>query len=235
MYSICKIYDKTVHLKQRKMTSSTQKNESRTRGQKKPFTPHQARLLGEILREEGNFRDLAMFCVGIDTMLRAGDLLKLTVADVMDTVTGNIKVDFEVVQTKTGRAETETQKYKAPKMVLVELSATSQDALVRWIQESGKTKYDYLFTGLRKSKGTAITVHAYVRIVKRWATLLRLNPEDYGTHSVRRSNASLIFESTNNPEVIRQLLGHTSISNTSYYLGVDKKKALEVARRNRIF
>ena len=204
------------------------------RGQKKPFEPHQCRLLVETLRNAGELRDLALFTTGIDTMLRASDLLKLKVADVVDRVTGNIKLDFEVEQTKTRRAETETQRPKPAKMVLVELSPTSQDALIRWIRESNKTSFDYIFTG-KRFKYQPIGRRAYEKRVKRWAGLLGLNPDDYGTHSVRRSNATLIFESTNNPEVVRQILGHSSLSSTSYYLGIDKRKALEVARRNRIF
>ena len=76
-------------------------NKGKSVGQRKPFTPDQVRLIREILRAEGNLRDLALFCVAIDTMLRASDLLKLKVSDVVEGLDGKIKSEFPVQQQKT--------------------------------------------------------------------------------------------------------------------------------------
>ena len=194
-------------------------NKGKCQGQKKPFDPHQVRLIRDVLRVEGNLRDLALFCVGIDTMLRASDLLKLKVSDIMDDHGGKIKTEFSVQQQKTSQGN------------VVALTPATQDILVKWIKEGGKLSWDYLFTGVRKSKHVPISSRHYRGLVKKWAGMARLNPEDYSSHSLRRTKASLIFQATNNVEVVRQLLGHSSVASTSAYLNVSKRKALEIARR----
>jgi len=188
-------------------------------GQRKPFTPDQVRLIREVLKADGNFRDLALFCVGIDTMLRASDLLTLKVLDVVEGIEGNIRTEIFVMQQKTGKS------------MLVTLTPVAQDALVQWIRKSGKLSWDYLFTGLRKSKDQPIAGNCYRRLVKKWAKMARLDPTEYSSHSIRRTKASLVFQATNNVEVVRQLLGHVSVTSTSAYLGVEKRMALEIARR----
>lgn len=202
-----------------KMPNTEPWNKGRSVGQAKPFTPDQVRLIRDILRAEGNLRDLALFCVGVDTMLRASDLLRMKVCDVVEGDSGKIKLELPIQQQKT----------REPTMVT--LTPVGQDALVKWIRAEGKLSWDYLFTGLHKSRQTPITSTQYRRLVKRWASLARLNPADYSSHSLRRTKASLIFQATGNAEVVRQLLGHSSIASTSAYLNVEKKHALEIARR----
>ena len=204
--------------KDQKLRSSKPWNKGKSVGQKKPFTPEQVKIIRGILREEGSNRDLALFCVAIDTMLRASDLLKLKVGDVMEK-NGDMKTEFEVMQQKTSKGTSVT------------LTPICQDALVKWITQDGKLQWDYLFTGTRKSKHKPITENGYRRLVKKWAIMARLDPSDYSSHSLRRTKASLVFQATNNAEVVRQLLGHSSIASTSAYLGVDKREALEIARR----
>ena len=53
--------------------------------------------------------------------------------------------------------------------------------------------------------------------------------EDYGTHSLRRTKASLIYKRTGNLRAVRILLGHTKIEITVRYLGVDVEDALVLA------
>ena len=59
-------------------------NKGKGVGQMTPFTPEQAQVIRSLLRTEKKFRDLALFNVGLDTMLRASDLLPLKMADVTD-------------------------------------------------------------------------------------------------------------------------------------------------------
>ena len=58
-----------------------------------------------------------------------------------------------------------------------------------------------------------------------------LRREDYGTHSLRRTKAAMIYKATGNLRAIQILLGHTKIENTVRYLGVDIEHALELAER----
>ena len=56
-----------------------------------------------------------------------------------------------------------------------------------------------------------------------------LRKEEYGTHSLRRIKASLIYKATGNLRAVQNLLGHTWIENTARYLGVDVQDALTLA------
>jgi len=192
-------------------------NKGKCLGQMKPLSPDQVQAVKYMLEAERNHRDLALFSTGLDTMLRASDLLKFKVGDVMN-FDGQMKADIQLHQQKTGEA------------AQVALSPYTRDKLKIWITESEKNLYDFLFTGLRRSKHQAITSRHYQALVKRWVRSVKLNPDDYSTHSIRRTKASLVYEVTRNPEVVRELLGQKSIASTSHYLGIDRKKALDVAR-----
>lgn len=61
-----------------------------------------------------------------------------------------------------------------------------------------------------------------------------LRPEDYGTHSLRRTKAAMIYKATGNLRAIQILLGHSKIENTVRYLGVDIEDALELAEHTEI-
>lgn len=62
-----------------------------------------------------------------------------------------------------------------------------------------------------------------------WVTAIGLRPQDYGTHSLRRTKASLIYKQTGNLRAVQILLGHTKIETTVRYLGVDVEDALMLA------
>jgi site-specific recombinase XerC len=60
-------------------------------------------------------------------------------------------------------------------------------------------------------------------------TAIGLRPQDYGTHSLRRTKASLIYKQTGNLRAVQILLGHNKIETTVRYLGVDVEDALMLA------
>lgn len=72
------------------------------------------------------------------------------------------------------------------------------------------------------------------RLVDEWVTAIGLRSEDYGTHSLRRTKAAMIYKATGNLRAIQILLGHTKIENTVKYLGVDIEDALELAEHTEI-
>ena len=74
----------------------------------------------------------------------------------------------------------------------------------------------------------------YARLVDEWVTAIGLRPEEYGTHSLRRTKASMIYRATGNIRAIQLLLGHSKIENTVRYLGVDVEDALLLAERTEI-
>ena len=173
-------------------------------GQKKPFSPDDLRTIRAVLSNQQRWRDLALFCVAIDTMLRSGDVLRLKVEDVTDHA-GNVLETFTHRQKKTGRG------------VLCGLTSTARKALERWIEYSNKMPWEYLFTSERNPTPQPITTGHYHRLVKEWARLAALDARHYSGHSTRRTKASLVFRKAGNAETVRQLLGHSSIEPPRFY------------------
>jgi hypothetical protein len=66
-----------------------------------------------------------------------------------------------------------------------------------------------------------------------WVTGIGLRREDYGTHSLRRTKASIIYKQTGNLRAVQILLGHTKIESTVRYLGVDIEDASPYQREPR--
>lgn len=61
-----------------------------------------------------------------------------------------------------------------------------------------------------------------------------LRSEDYGTHSLRRTKASIIYKATGNLRAVQILLGHTKIESTVRYLGVDVEDALYLSESTEV-
>lgn len=53
----------------------------------------------------------------------------------------------------------------------------------------------------------------------------------FGTHSIRRTKATLIYRRTGNLRAVQLLLGHTRIESTVRYLGVEIDDALAIAEQ----
>ena len=194
-------------------------NKGRAVGPKRPLTPEQVRLIRATLEAGEEWRDLALFSMAIDTMLRAVDLLKIRVDDVIDD-DGRVVDELPVRQQKTATAH------------LVSLTDKTRRAVEQWLTEAGKQPGDILFTAMGRRANRPLTRRHYSALVKRWAKIARVKDVSrFATHSLRRTKAAYIYEMTRNPEVVRQLLGHKSLSATSAYLDIDKARAIAVARR----
>ena len=61
-----------------------------------------------------------------------------------------------------------------------------------------------------------------------------LDPKSYGTHSLRRTKATLIYRRTKNLRAVQLLLGHSKIESTVRYLGIELDDALEIAEQTEI-
>jgi len=184
-------------------------------GQKKPLTRNHIKKIKTLLIAEGNLRDVALFSLSIDSMLRSCDLLKLRVCDLMDT-SDEIPDKIDLQQKKTG------------KTVTIQMQGDTINSLTKWIETSGKASNDFIFTG-RKGTGRPISHVQHTRLVKKWVELLELPSKLYSTHSLRRSKSSIVYAETKDIEVCRQLLGQSNTSATSRYLGIERDDALKVA------
>jgi integrase len=74
-----------------------------------------------------------------------------------------------------------------------------------------------------------MTTRQYGRLVDEWIAEIGLSPDAYGTHSLRRTKAALIYRKTGNIRAVQLLLGHTKLDSTVRYLGVEVEDALAIA------
>jgi integrase len=70
----------------------------------------------------------------------------------------------------------------------------------------------------------------YARLLADWVASIGLDPKVFGTHSLRRTKATLIYRRTGNLRV-QLLLGHTKIESTVRYLGIEVDDALAIAEQ----
>ncbi len=188
-------------------------------GVKKPLKQRQIWAVRFFLDREGRIRDRALFDLAIDSKLRGCDLVKLKIGTL---VTGHdIRTRAMVVQQKTGRP------------VQFEITTEVRASLLAWLQRRGGTVDDFAFPS-RVDHANHLSTRQYARLVDEWVTAIGLRREDYGTHSLRRTKAAMIYKATGNLRAIQILLGHTKIENTVRYLGVDIEDALELAERTEI-
>jgi integrase len=54
-----------------------------------------------------------------------------------------------------------------------------------------------------------------------------LDPKKFGTHSLRRTKAVLIYRRTGNLRTVQLLLGHSKIESTVRYLGIEVDDAIK--------
>jgi integrase len=119
---------------------------------------------------------------------------------------------------------------KTQRPVQFEITAQTRAALVAWIHQAQLRSENYLFPSVLPGS-EHLSTRKYARIVKAWVTAIGLDPTIYGTHTLRRMKASLIYRRTKNLRAIQLLLGHTKLESTVRYLGIEVDDALEMAEQ----
>jgi len=76
-----------------------------------------------------------------------------------------------------------------------------------------------------------MSTRQYARLLAVWLASIGLDPRVYGTHSLRRTKATLIYRRTGNLRAVQLLLGHTKIESTVRYLGIEVDDALAIAEQ----
>lgn len=165
---------------------------------------------------EGRIRDLSLFNLAIDSKLRGCDVVALKVDDVAPS--GYAADRATIRQKKTGRP------------VKFELTETTRQAVDDYLKASGKRSGECLFTG-RRGSHVGLTTRQYARLLGGWVASIGLDPHLFGTHSLRRTKATLIYRRTGNLKAIQLLLGHTKIESTVRYLGIEVDDALAIAEQ----
>jgi integrase len=194
-------------------------NAGRKLGAKRALKPQQVWAIRFWLDQEQRVRDRAMFDLAIDSKLRGCDVVKLRIGDLISG--GQVRSRAIVVQRKTGRP------------VQFELLEPARTSLLAWLECRGGGLDDFVFPS-RIDHAAHISTRQYARLVDEWVTGIGLRRGDYGTHSLRRTKASLIYKRTGNLRAVQILLGHTKIESTVRYLGVDVEDALTLAEGTEI-
>ena len=183
-------------------------------GAKRPLKPKQVWAIRFWLERERRLRDRALFDLAIDSKLRGCDLVKVRIGDLVTG--GRVRARAMVIQQKTGRP------------VQFELLEPARTSILDWLERRGGTLEAFAFPS-RIDPGEHISTRQYARLVDEWVTAVGLRREDYGTHSLRRTKASIIYKQTGNLRAVQILLGHTKIETTVRYLGVEVEDALALS------
>ena len=194
-------------------------NAGRTMGAKRALKPKQIWEIRFYLNQRRRLRDRALFDLAIDSKLRGCDLVKIKIGTLVSGPM--IRTRSMVVQQKTGRP------------VQFEITADARGSLLAWLERRGGTVDDFAFPS-RVNPDGHLSTRQYARLVDEWVTAIGLPSEEYGTHSLRRTKASLIYKATGNLRAIQILLGHSKIENTVRYLGVDVDDALSLSKATEI-
>lgn len=185
-------------------------------GQKLPLSQQQIWSLRMRLEEAGKPRDLALFNLALDSKLRGCDLLAIKISDIATGL--QIGTRGQVLQKKTGRP------------VRFEITKRTKISIQNWMKIADLQPASYLFPS-RQHCSAYLSTRQYARIVKDWARMIGLDPTSYGTHSLRRTKATLIYRQTKNLRAVQLLLGHSNLDSTVRYLGIEIDDALEMSEQ----
>jgi len=194
-------------------------NKGKLVGQKAPFKLQEIWSIRVRLQMQGRLRELAVFNLGIDSKLRACDLVSLRVRDMCHG--DRVAARAIVMQQKTGRP------------VQFEITPATRETVEAWINQAALKPDGYLFPS-RVHASPHLGTRQYARMVDDWVAEIGLDPLAYGTHSIRRTKPTLIYRRTKNLRAVQLLLGHTKLESTVRYLGIEVDDALEIAEQTEV-
>ncbi|MCD6070344.1 MAG: integrase, partial [Microvirga sp.] len=171
--------------------TTTPWNRGKLIGPKPPLKPKEIWSIRVRLQVAQRVRDLALFNLALDSKLRACDLVALRVDDV--ALNGRVRSRATIMQRKTGRP------------VQFEITEQTREALGRWLAKKDLHKGEPLFPS-RVNRRKPMTTRQYARLLASWLRSIGLDPSAYGTHSLRRTKASMIYRRTGNLRAVQLLL-----------------------------
>ena len=194
-------------------------NKGRLIGQKAPLRLKEIWAIRIRLQLAEKTRELALFNLAIDSKLRGCDLVNLRVCDIAQGK--SILPRAMILQRKTHRP------------VQFEITEQTRQSVAAWIERAHVCSGEYLFPS-RVAKSPHLSTRQYARIVTTWVESIGLDSAAYGTHTMRRTKATLIYRRTKNLRAVQLLLGHTKLESTVRYLGIEVDDALEIAEQTEV-
>ena len=191
-------------------------NKGRLTGQKPPLQPKHVWAIRTRLQLANKPRDLALFNLAIDSKLRGCDVVRLLAEEIAPS---GVCVDRATIrQRKTGRP------------VRFEITEQSRQSVVAYLKVRHQAQSPYLFPS-QGCRDRHLSTRQYARLVSGWVESIGLDATLFGTHSLRRTKATLIYRQTGNLRAVQLLLGHTKIESTVRYLGVEVDDALALSEQ----
>lgn len=194
-------------------------NKGRLVGQKAPLKLREIWGIRIRLQLADRTRDLALFNLAIDSKLRGCDLVGLRVCD--------------ITQGKTILLRAMVMRRKTHRPVQFETTEQTRQSVASWIEKAHLCSDQYLFPS-RVTKSPHLSTRQYARVVTTWVESIGLEAAAYGTHTLRRTKATLIYRRTKNLRAVQLLLGHTKLESTVRYVGIEVDDALEIAEQTEI-
>jgi integrase len=122
---------------------------------------------------------------------------------------------------------------KTHRPVQFELTEQTREAAQAWIAQGNLTSDQFLFPS-RLHSSPHLSTRQYAKIVDAWVSSIGLDSNQYGTHTMRRTKATLIYRRTKNLRAVQLLLGHTKLESTVRYLGIEVDDAVEIAEQTEV-
>lgn len=194
-------------------------NKGKLIGQKAPLRLRDIWAIRVRLQLRHAIRDLALFDLAIDSKLRACDLVSLRVRDIAHG--DRVAKRAMVIQQKTQRP------------VQFEITEQTRAAISAWMTQASLHQDSFLFPS-RVHDSPHLSTRQYARIVDQWIVDIGLDVSAYGTHTMRRTKASLIYRRAKNLRAVQLLLGHSKLESTVRYLGIEVDDALEMAEQTEV-
>ncbi len=158
-------------------------NKGKIVGQKAPLKRKDILAIRIRLQLGHRTRELALFDLGLDSKLRACDLVRLRVRDICRGDRASPRAI--VMQQKTSRP------------VQFEITPPTKDAVTVWIKEAKLVNDDFLFPN-RVHESPHLKTRQYAQLLNSWIEEIGLDPTANGTHTILRTKASLIYRCTKN-------------------------------------
>jgi integrase len=113
----------------------------------------------------------------------------------------------EVVERAVSKNRATVRQKKTGQPVKFEMTEQTREAIDNYLAAAGKKPGEFIFGG-RRGRDRPITTRQYARLVGQWIAGIGLDPRFFGTHSLRRTKATLIYRRTGNLRAVQLLLGH---------------------------
>ena len=158
-------------------------------------------------------RDLMLFTLGVQSGLRIGTILKLTVAQVKYLQIGD---SIQTKESKTGKTNN------------LVINSKSYKAIQGYIDASNPIDSEPLFKSRKGNE--ALTVSTVSHMVKGWCRMVGLKDRDgnFASHSLRKTWAYSLRTKGVAIELLSLRLNHSSLKITERYLGITPQEEKEI-------